>query len=227
VTDAAGPPEAGAPGAEAEVAAPEPEPRDGVGTPDRFRRLWTPHRLAYITSASTSAADEGCPFCRIPGLPDDGGLVVARDEAVYAVLNLHPYNPGHLMVVPYRHVAGLEDLDAAEAAGLMTVTRIALRALRAVSAPHAFNLGINLGAVAGGSLADHLHQHVVPRWGGDANFIAVVGQTKVIPQLLSETRDLLAGAWPEAAREEAAASASAGAGTTGPEPSAGRPEPRR
>ena len=183
----------------------EPEPRDGVGTPDLFRRLWTPHRLAYITSASTSAADEGCPFCRIPGLPDDEGLVVARAEAVYAVLNLHPYNPGHLMVVPYRHVAGLEDLDAAEAAGLMTVTRIALRALRAVSAPHAFNVGLNLGTVAGGSLADHLHQHVVPRWGGDANFIAVVGQTKVIPQLLSETRDLLAGAWADAEQAEATA----------------------
>ena len=213
MTDAAGPAGAGGP---------EPEPLDGVGTPDRFRRLWTPHRLAYITSASTSVTDEGCPFCRIPGLPDDEGLVVARDEAVYAVLNLHPYNPGHLMVVPYRHVAGLEDLDAAEAAGLMTVTRIALRALRAVSAPHAFNVGINLGAVAGGSLADHLHQHVVPRWGGDANFIAVVGQTKVIPQLLTETRDLLAGAWPEAAREEAAASGSTVSGTTGPEPSAGR-----
>ena len=191
------------------------EPRDGVGTPDRFRRLWTPHRLAYITSATD---DEGCPFCRIPRLADDEGLVVARDEAVYAVLNLHPYNPGHLMVVPYRHVAGLEDLDAAEAAGLMSVTRIALRALRAVSSPHAFNVGLNLGAVAGGSLADHLHQHVVPRWGGDANFIAVVGQTKVIPQLLSETRDMLADAWAEAARAEAAA---------GTEPHAGGAEPRR
>ena len=125
------------------------------------------------------------------------------------MLNLHPYNPGHLMVVPYRHVAGLEELDAAEAAGLMTVTRIALRALRAVSAPHAFNVGLNLGAVAGGSLADHLHQHVVPRWGGDANFIAVVGQTKVIPQLLSETRELLANAWPAAARAEAEATTEA------------------
>ena len=201
---------AGAPGAAPGDSAPTPdgpglEPRDGVGTPDRFRRLWTPHRLAYITSASTSETDQGCPFCRIPRLPDDQGLVVARAEAVYAVLNLHPYNPGHLMVVPYRHVAELEDLDAAEAAGLMTVTRIALRALRAVSAPHAFNVGLNLGGVAGGSLAAHLHQHVVPRWGGDANFIAVVGQTKVIPQLLSETRDLLAGAWEQAARDEATA----------------------
>ena len=226
MTDAAGPPEA-AGSAAPDIPAgdfpaagvPELEPRDGVGTPDRFRRLWTPHRLAYITSASD---DDGCPFCRIPSLPDAESLVVARDEAVYAVLNLHPYNPGHLMVVPYRHVAGLEELDPAEAAGLMKVTRIALRALRAVSAPHAFNVGLNLGAVAGGSLADHLHQHVVPRWGGDANFIAVIGQTKVIPQLLSETRDLLAAAWAAAARQEAAC-----AGTSPPEPPAGHPEPRR
>ena len=209
--DAAGPPRPTAPGAPAPAvgAAEVPaageyrlEPRDGVGTPDRFSRLWTPHRLAYITSGTDSTAEQDCPFCRIPGLPDEEGLVVARDEAVYAVLNLHPYNPGHLMVVPYRHVADLVDLDAAEAAGLMRVTRIALRALRAVSAPHAFNVGLNLGAVAGGSLADHLHQHVVPRWAGDANFIAVIGQTKVIPQLLSETRALLAAAWPEAARAE-------------------------
>ncbi len=226
MTDATGPPDAGGPAdcsgtpSRAEPGGPVLEPRDGVGTPDRFGRLWTPHRLAYITSA----ADEGCPFCRIPGLPDDESLVVARDDAVYAVLNLHPYNPGHLMVVPYRHVAALEDLDAAEAAGLMRLTRIALRALRAVSAPHAFNVGLNLGSVAGGSLADHLHQHVVPRWGGDANFIAVVGQTKVIPQLLAETRDLLAGAWADAARSEAAAHGPAAPGT---EPNAGHEGPRR
>jgi ATP adenylyltransferase len=98
-------------------------------------------------------------------------------------------------VLPYRHVAELEDLTAPEAAELMEFTQEAVRAMKRVAAPHAFNVGLNLGTVAGGSLADHLHQHVVPRWGGDANFIAVVGQTKVIPQLLSETRDLLAGAW--------------------------------
>ncbi|MCX6462260.1 MAG: HIT domain-containing protein [Pseudonocardiales bacterium] len=170
---------------------PEFEPRDGVGTPDGFRRLWTPHRLAYIKDAGAT----GCPFCRIPDLSDDEGLVVHRGDAVYAVLNLHPYNPGHLMVLPYRHVAELEDLDAAEAAELMAVTQRAVRVLKRVAAPHAFNVGLNLGAVAGGSLADHLHQHVVPRWGGDANFIAVIGQTKVIPQLLSETRELLAKSW--------------------------------
>jgi ATP adenylyltransferase len=168
------------------------EPMDGVGTPDGFRRLWTPHRLAYIKDAG----DGGCPFCRIPGLPDDEGLVVARGESVYAVLNLHPYNPGHLMVLPYRHVAELEDLTPAESGELMRFTQQAVRTMRQVAAPHAFNVGINLGTVAGGSLAEHLHQHVVPRWGGDSNFIAVIGQTKVIPQLLSETRALLAEAWP-------------------------------
>jgi ATP adenylyltransferase len=168
------------------------EPRDGVGTPDGFRRLWTPHRLAYIKEAGAA----GCPFCRIPAMSDEDGLVVARGVTVYAVLNLHPYNPGHLMVLPYRHVAELEDLDADEASELMAFTQAAVRAMKEVAAPHAFNVGLNLGTVAGGSLAEHLHQHVVPRWGGDANFIAVIGQTKVIPQLLSETRELLASAWP-------------------------------
>jgi ATP adenylyltransferase len=174
-----------------DAADPEPEPLDGIGVPDGFRRLWTPHRMAYIKDAGST----GCPFCRIPSLPDAEGLVVARGDTVYAVLNLHPYNPGHLMVLPYRHVAELEDLTGAEAGELMAFTQEAVRTMKRVAAPHAFNVGLNLGTVAGGSLADHLHQHVVPRWGGDANFIAVVGQTKVIPQLLSETRDLLASAW--------------------------------
>ena len=176
----------------ADEAGPALEPRDGVGTPDGFRRLWTPHRLAYIKEAGS---DDQCPFCRIPDLPDEEGLVVARGKTVYTVLNLHPYNPGHLMVLPYRHVAELEDLTEAEAAEVMSFTQRAIRILKRIAAPHAFNVGLNLGTVAGGSLAEHLHQHVVPRWGGDANFIAVVGQTKVIPQLLSETRSLLAGTW--------------------------------
>jgi ATP adenylyltransferase len=179
-----------------EAGGPAYEPRDGVGTPDGFRRLWTPHRLAYIKQ---EPPDAGCPFCRIPGMSDEEGLVVARGETVYAVLNLHPYNPGHLMVLPYRHVAELEDLEPDEAGELMVFTQAAVRAVKRVAAPHAFNVGLNLGTVAGGSLAEHLHQHVVPRWGGDANFIAVIGQTKVIPQLLSETRSVLAAAWPASA----------------------------
>ena len=170
----------------------------GVGTPDRFRRLWTPHRLAYIKGGPGTGqdADDDCPFCSIPTLADDEGLLVARGAVVYAVLNLHPYNPGHLMVVPYRHVAELEDLTGDEAAELTAFTQRAVRAMKKIAAPHGFNVGLNLGAVAGGSLADHLHQHVVPRWGGDANFITVLAGTKVIPALLAETRDLVAAAWP-------------------------------
>lgn len=168
----------------------------GAGTPDGFRRLWAPHRMAYIAGEQgTGEVDGGCPLCAIPGRTDADGLVVARGEQVYAVLNLHPYNPGHLMIVPYRHVARLDELTDEESVELMRFTQHAVRALRVMSSPHGFNVGINLGHVAGGSLADHLHQHVVPRWGGDANFITVIGQTKVIPALLAETRERLAEVW--------------------------------
>jgi len=160
--------------------------------PDGLTRLWTPYRMAYVRSNTTA---DGCPFCRIPGGPDEDNLVVARGEHTYAVLNLHPYNPGHLMVLPFRHVAELEDLTPGESGELMAMTQQAILAIRRVSSPHAFNVGINLGGPAGGSLADHLHQHVVPRWSGDANFITVIGETKTLPQLLEDTRALLADAW--------------------------------
>ncbi|MGH8774102.1 MAG: HIT family protein [Jiangellaceae bacterium] len=165
---------------------------------DQLQRLWTPYRMAYIKGEPGAGRDEGdgCPLCRIPTLDDESGLVVARGEYVYAVLNLHPYNPGHLMVVTYRHIADLDELTAGESEELATMTRDALRAIRAASQPHGFNIGVNLGGVAGGSLADHLHQHVVPRWTGDANFMLVLGDTKVMPQLLADTRTLLASTWP-------------------------------
>ena len=174
----------------------------GAGTPDRLERLWTPHRMSYIAEPAANNAEvdhggePGCPLCAIPAMDDVAGLVVARGAQVYAVLNLYPYNPGHLMVVPYRHVADLEDLTTAESGELMALTRTALQVIKQVSHPHGFNVGLNLGGVAGGSLAAHLHEHVVPRWGGDANFITVLGGTKVLPQLLTETRQLLASAWP-------------------------------
>ena len=164
---------------------------------DGLERLWTPYRMAYIRGEAL-AKEEGtheCPFCRIPSLDEAESLVIARGEACYAVLNLHPYNPGHLMVIPYRHVSELEDLTDQESAELMSMTQSAIRAIKRVSNPRALNVGLNLGSAAGGSLADHLHQHVVPRWVGDANFITVTGNTKVIPQLLTQTRDLLAEAW--------------------------------
>ena len=169
----------------------------GVGDPDRLQRLWTPHRMSYIVGAPKFGGSAGSaePFTEIPNMPDEDGLVVARGELGYAVLNLYPYNPGHLMVVPYRRVSELEDLTDAESAELMSFTQKAIRVIKSVSRPDGFNVGLNLGRSAGGSLAEHLHMHVVPRWSGDANFITVVGGTKVIPQLLRDTRALLAEQW--------------------------------
>jgi ATP adenylyltransferase len=173
------------------------EHQDGVGTPDRWARLWTPHRMAYVTAGgqSATAGESGCPFDRIPMLPDAEALIVARGVKVYAVLNLYPYNPGHLMVLPFRHVADYTELDADERIELGEFTSRAMTVLRNVSRPHGFNIGINAGESAGAGIAAHLHQHVVPRWGGDANFMPVIGGTKVLPQLLGETRELLAAAW--------------------------------
>ncbi|MFE6858118.1 HIT family protein [Nocardia sp. NPDC057668] len=180
----------------------------GAGEPDRLQRLWTPYRMSYITGATAERKERaeqdpdapkktGHPFTDIPQMSDEDGLVLARGDWVYAVLNLYPYNPGHMMVVPYRRVANLEDLTPQESAELMAFTQQAIRVMKQVSRPEGFNVGLNLGGVAGGSLADHLHQHIVPRWSGDANFITVVGGVKVMPQLLRETRALLAEAWKE------------------------------
>lgn len=184
-----------------EVPGPEPggrlHPQQGVGSPDAFARLWTPHRMAYIQGEGKPAGDGDCPFCQIPSMSDQRGLVLARGELVYAVLNLYPYNSGHLMVVPYRHVPDYTDLTAPECEELAAFTQKAMRAVRRASGAQGFNIGINQGLVAGAGIAAHLHQHVVPRWGGDTNFMPVVGHTRVLPQLLADTRDLLADAWPD------------------------------
>ncbi len=169
----------------------------GVGDRDHLQRLWSPHRMSYITEAPRASGEPYEPFTDIPKMPDEEGLVVSRGEHVYAVLNLYPYNPGHLMVVPYRRVANLEDLTPEESAELMAFAQRALQVIKKVSRPHGFNVGLNLGAAAGGSLSEHLHLHVVPRWGGDANFITVLGGSKVMVQLLRDTRALLASAWDE------------------------------
>ena len=171
----------------------EPQQQEGVGTADAFARLYTPHRMAYIKGEGKGG---GCPFCDIPQLADEDGLVVARGETVFAVLNLYPYNAGHLMVVPYRHVPDYTDLTPPEVAELGAFTQTAMRVVRTVSGAHGFNVGMNQGAIAGAGIADHLHQHAVPRWGGDTNFMPVIGLTRVLPQVLSETRALLAAAWP-------------------------------
>ena len=183
---------------------PVPPRRDGVMdvpdeiVPDGFQRLWMPHRLAYIKGENkpADATEAQCPFDEIPRLTDADGLIVARGADVYAVLNLYPYNSGHLMVVPYRHVADYTELTEAETAELADFTKRSMTALRDASQAQGFNIGMNMGGVAGAGIAAHLHQHVVPRWGGDANFMPVVGRTKVLPQLLADTRVILAGAWP-------------------------------
>ena len=147
--------------------------------------------MAYIKGEGKS----GCAFCEIVDMSDADGLVVARGDTVYAVLNLYPYNAGHVMVVPYRHVADFTDLKDDETAELSAFTARSMTVLREVSNAQGFNIGMNQGHVAGAGIAEHLHQHIVPRWGGDTNFMPVVGQTKVLPQLLADTRTLLADAW--------------------------------
>jgi ATP adenylyltransferase len=124
--------------------------------------------------------------------------VVHRGELAYAVLNLYPYAPGHLMICPYRHLADYPDTTDEEAYEIARLTRAAMRVVRSVSAADGFNIGMNQGHIAGAGIAAHLHQHVVPRWAGDQNFMPIIGRTKTLPELLTDTRGLLAAAWAEA-----------------------------
>ncbi len=177
---------------------PEPAYQDGVGRPDGLERLWTPYRMAYIRGENKPADDTSgeCPFCRIGRAHDDDrDLVVRRGETAYVVLNLYPYSPGHLMVVPYRHVADYVDTSDQEAEEFTSLTKAALRTLGRTSHAEGFNVGMNQGTAGGAGIAAHLHQHVVPRWVGDHNFMPVIGHTKTLPQLLKDTRSLLAQGW--------------------------------
>jgi len=177
---------------------PAPEPAtDFARVEDGFERLWTPHRMAYILGdKATEEAGHGCPFCSAPGKSDEEGLMVHRGEHCYVVMNLFPYNPGHVLVCPYRHVSLYIDLTDEETAEFTAMTKQAVTALQSASEPHGFNLGMNQGAVAGAGVAAHLHQHVVPRWSGDSNFLPIIGQTKALPVLLEDTRTRLVAAWP-------------------------------
>ena len=143
--------------------------------------------MAYVTGSKRSS---GCVFC-IPPQPDraedERRLVVYRGEHAFIILNLYPYNPGHLLIAPYRHTADLESLTAGESAEMMALAQRALRALRTDTGPHGYNMGMNLGSVGGAGIADHLHLHLVPRWEGDTNFMPVIGGTKVLPELLTAT----------------------------------------
>lgn len=183
-----------APGEPGEV---EMEPSSSfVGVPDALQRLWTPHRMAYI-QGGPKPHEEVCPFCRAPSLSDEEALIVARGEHVFAVLNLYPYNSGHLLICPYRHVAGYDEATDDEVAEMAAMTQTAMRVIRQVSRTDGFNIGMNQGAIAGAGVAAHLHQHVVPRWAYDANFFPIIAKTKALPQLLGDVRDAIADAWPK------------------------------
>jgi ATP adenylyltransferase len=164
------------------------------GVPDAFQRLWTPHRLVYIQTG-TQPSDDQCPFCIAPTLTDEQGLIVHRGETCFVLLNLYPYNSGHILVVPYRHIPNYTDANEAEVAEYGALTQKAMKVLSSVGGAHGFNIGMNQGAVAGAGIAAHLHQHIVPRWRNDANFFPIIAQTKALPRLLGEVRDEIANAW--------------------------------
>jgi ATP adenylyltransferase len=166
-----------------------------AAVPDSFQRLWTPHRLAYIQDGQQPGKDE-CPFCIAPALDDEKALIVARGEHAYVLLNLFPYNSGHLLVCPYRHVATYDEATAEEVAEIASLTQTAMRVLTETSHCQGFNIGMNQGQIAGAGIAEHLHQHIVPRWALDSNFFPIIAGTKALPRLLGEVRADIAAAWP-------------------------------
>jgi ATP adenylyltransferase len=153
-----------------------------------MERLWSPWRLAYVTGAKP---DDGCVFCTAPRLRDPESLVVHRGTACFVVLNLYPYNNGHLMVVPYRHVASLAGLTPDELHETADLTQRSEIALQEAYQPHGINMGVNIGKPAGAGVLDHVHVHLVPRWNGDTNFMTVVGDVRVLPEALLESRNRL------------------------------------
>ena len=175
------------------------QPGELPGEPDALQRRWTPYRMVYIQGSSKPADGSAgqCPFCRAPERSDEESLIVHRGRTAYVICNLYPYNPGHLLVCTYRHVSSYIDLDPQETVEVAELTQQAIRMILHVSGPAGFNLGMNQGQIAGAGIAAHLHQHIVPRWQGDANFLPVIGRTKALPQFLADTRQLFADGWAE------------------------------
>ena len=168
-----------------------------AAVPDAFQRLWTPHRMVYIQDGQQPHPDD-CPFCLAPRMTDEKALIVARGTHAYVLLNLFPYNSGHLLICPYRHVAMYDEATPQEIAEIGSLTQVAMRVLSTVSHCDGFNIGMNQGRIAGAGIAEHLHQHIVPRWALDSNFFPIIAGTKAIPRLLGEVRREVAAAWPPA-----------------------------
>ncbi len=168
-----------------------------AGDRDGLDRLWTPHRMAYVGGENKpkDSSQGQCPFCVIPSKSDEDGLVVARGDLAYVVLNLYPYNSGHLMIVPFEHVSMYSEISREVMVEMGELTQHAVHALQRAMSPSGFNIGMNQGEAGGAGIAAHLHQHVVPRWVGDSNFFPIIGQTKAMPALLADTRAQLADVW--------------------------------
>jgi len=167
---------------------------DFAGAPDSFQRLWTPHRLVYIQEGQQPSEDK-CPFCIGPNLSDEESLIVYRGKSAYVLLNLFPYNSGHLLVCPYRHIPTYDQATTEEVLEIGELTQRAMKVLGEVSKAHGFNIGMNQGEVAGAGIAGHLHQHIVPRWRNDANFFPIIAETKALPKLLGQVRAEISAAW--------------------------------
>ncbi|MEN3000173.1 MAG: HIT domain-containing protein [Acidilobaceae archaeon] len=156
----------------------------------RTSQLWAPWRYAYVSTTGQKREKE-CVFCEAPKKSDEEALILYRGETAYVILNRYPYNNGHLMIVPNRHVAKLEELSQEELVEIVKMIRASLKALQEAYKPDGFNVGVNIGKAAGAGIEDHVHVHVVPRWFGDTNYMAVLAGVNVIPQLLSESYRLL------------------------------------
>jgi ATP adenylyltransferase len=157
------------------------------------KQLWAPWRLEYIKQADE---EDGCLFCRAAEGPDEEGLVVHRGERAFVLLNKFPYSSGHLLVAPFRHIGDFGDLEDDEALEIHRLAAEGLGALAVVYEPQGYNLGWNLGRIAGAGVLGHVHEHIVPRWAGDTNFMPVLADVKVLPEHLAETRKRLADVWP-------------------------------
>ena len=162
--------------------------------------LWAPWRMSYVVKAHEA---RGCLFCELKGARDEEGKVVFRSRTCYVVLNIYPYNTGHVMVAPYRHVACLSELTDEELLDLWRTVGLAIKAIKEAYRPHGFNVGMNLGRVAGAGVEDHLHIHIVPRWLGDTNFMPVIASTKVISQHIDETYTMLKEAFEKVSKAQA------------------------
>ena len=149
--------------------------------------LWAPWRMEYILKAK-DGAEKGCIFCnRVEQTRDQENLIIYRSKHAFIIMNRFPYNNGHLMVVPYRHSGNLLDLKPEEQQDLFSLLQLSVKVLEAVMSPHGYNIGMNLGRVAGAGIEDHLHFHIVPRWNGDTNFMPIIGDTKVVSEALDKT----------------------------------------